>query len=108
MIESYHVVRELIKDSEGYLRIHASLIEKGQLNILVYITSNKKISIEKYSFHWQDKDKNLVMRWDNAPHHHELENFPDHLHLKEEIRPSSKPNISNVLEDIEKKIRDQP
>jgi hypothetical protein len=69
VIRSYHVTREIVKDLEGYLRIQAYLINDGQLDIFIYVNSNQEISLEKYSFHWQDKNKNLVMRWDNAPHH---------------------------------------
>lgn len=108
VIESYQVIRELITDLEGYLRIQAFLVDKGQLNIFIYVTSNKNVTIKKYSFHWQDEDKNLVIRWDNAPHHRELKNFPHHLHLKGEIKPSIEPNFSDVLAEIEKKLMDQP
>ena len=105
VIRSYHVTREIVKDLEGYLRIQAYLINDGQLDIFVYVNSNQKISLEKYSFHWQDKNKNLVMRWDNAPHYRELENFPHHLHLESETRPSSEPYFMDVLSEIEKRLK---
>lgn len=104
-IESYHVIREIIKDLEGYLRIRATLVDNGQLDLFIYVYSNRKINIQKYSFHWQDKDKNLVMRWDNAPHHQELENYPHHLHLKGETRPSTEPYFMDILKNIEKKLK---
>jgi len=44
------------------------------------------VSDEKYSFHWQSDDE--VIRFDNAPHHHEIETFPDHLHFQGEVRPT--------------------
>jgi len=91
VIKSYHLTREMIKDLEVYLRIRAFMVDNGQMDIFIYVTSNHEITLEKYSFHWQDKDKKLVMRWDNAPHHLELENFPHHLHLEEETRPSAEP-----------------
>ena len=34
-----------------------------------------------YSFHYQDADHNVRFRYDNAPHHPELANFPHHLHI---------------------------
>lgn len=65
------------------------------------------MTIKKYSFHWQDKDKNRIRRWDNAPHHPELENFPHHRHLEGEIKPSSGTDFRDVLAEIEKKLMDQ-
>lgn len=44
------------------------------------------------------------MRWDNAPHHRELENFPHHLHLERETRPSAEPYFMDVLSEIEKRL----
>jgi hypothetical protein len=103
-IESYQIIREIVKDLEGYLRIRASLIDGGQLDIFIYVISNHKISIKKYSFHWQDKDKKLVMRWDNAPHHPGLDNFPHHLHLEGETKPSTEPYFINILKKIEDEV----
>ena len=36
-IESYHVIREIIKDLEGYLRIRATLVDNGQLDLFIYV-----------------------------------------------------------------------
>ena len=99
------MTKEFVKDLEGYLRIRASLVDNGQLDIFIYVTSNKKITLEKYSFHWQDKNKNLVLRWDNAPHHRELENFPHHLHIKGDAKPSVEPNFMDIIQKIEVRSR---
>jgi len=39
---------------------------------------------ESYNFHWQNPDGLLIKRWDNAPHHPELNGFPDHVHSASE------------------------
>lgn len=44
------------------------------------------ISGENYSYHWQNSEE--VIRFDNAPHHEELNTFPDHLHIGEEVEES--------------------
>lgn len=38
------------------------------------------MTISKYRHHWQDADGQLRKRWDNAPHHPEIDSFPNHLH----------------------------
>ena len=50
VIESYQVIRELITDLEGYLRIQAFLVDKGQLNTFIYVTSNKECHYQEVQF----------------------------------------------------------
>jgi len=38
------------------------------------------LSIKKYRHHWQNHDGQVIKRWDNAPHHPEIDTFPHHLH----------------------------
>lgn len=40
------------------------------------------IAEDLYSFHWQGED---VVRFDNSPHHEDLDTFPDHLHVNDEV-----------------------
>lgn len=44
-IKHYRITREMVKDLEGYLRIQASLVDNGQMDIFIYVTSN----LENYS-----------------------------------------------------------
>ena len=44
------------------------------------IEEKGKFNTTKYRFHWQNKSGELIKRWDNAPHHPEINSFPDHLH----------------------------
>ncbi|MFB6159419.1 MAG: DUF6516 family protein [Candidatus Nanohalobium sp.] len=58
-----------------------------------------------YRFHLMDESDNLVKRWDNAPHHEELENFPFHVHVSEDkIEPDKQRELVSVLDEIEKII----
>lgn len=54
------------------------------------------ISEDKYSYHWQNDNK--VVRFDNAPHHEEIETHPHHKHLGDEIEES--PLSGKPEEDI--------
>lgn len=44
------------------------------------VEESGKLSWTKYRFHWQDRNTQLIKRWDNAPHHAEVDTFPYHLH----------------------------
>jgi len=61
----------------------------------------------KYSFHWQDKDSNLLIRWDNQPHWKDMETFPHHCHIDGEVKASGVRNLENVLKIISKRICDK-
>ncbi|MCZ7372989.1 MAG: DUF6516 family protein [Candidatus Methanoperedens sp.] len=57
-----------------------------------------------YSYHWQNNEKKLIKRWDNAPHHAEIETFPHHLHNGEDIMPSTEPTFVEILKKVGEKI----
>jgi len=40
-------------------------IDDSQLSIKDYVFATNE---RKYAYHWQDKNNNLIIRWDNARH----------------------------------------
>lgn len=54
----------------------------------------------KYSYHWQSVDGQLLIRWDNAPHHPEIATHPNHKHAGEEIVQSVRISVEGVLSEI--------
>ena len=58
--------------------------------------------ILRYSYTYV-KDDELVFRYDNAPHHPDLENFPHHRHTGPEEIPeaSDQPPLKQVFREIE-------
>lgn len=70
-----YVVEEFRHWSAGsYFRIAARLVDGGVLHIREYASEAERM----YSFHWQDQSGHLIRRWDNAPHHPNLNTFPHH------------------------------
>lgn len=97
---------EIIDFKEGsnpnnffYIKIHAKLIDGSDLFIREFRSSQER----NYSYQWQLKD-NLKIRWDNAPHHKNLDTFPHHKHLPE-IVSSKEVEIDEILIEIENKIK---
>ncbi len=58
------------------------------------------VSERKYSFHWQDKNDNLITRWDNAEHWKDVETFPHHLHTKDGVFPSKDVSLEEIMDHI--------
>ncbi|MFQ6121430.1 MAG: DUF6516 family protein [Methanosarcinales archaeon] len=101
-IDSYQILLEKIKDAEGYIKIKSNLIDGTILYIFEYVViNNDKLETIKYRYHLQDDHGNLIKRWDNAPHHQEIETFPDHVHEGEKLKPSNINNLEKLLSLLE-------
>lgn len=74
-------------------------------NSVLFVRDYVFESEHKYSYHWQNKNGNLIMRWDNKPHWKNLENFPHHKHIKDKVKPSKENNLEKVLEVIKEILK---
>lgn len=95
-IEKYDVSGDNIK-----LRMNLILINESQLFIRETIISGVK---RKYSYHWQDKNNRMIKRWDNAPDW-DVETYPHHLHIGENVVASYERSIEKVLRVIRKELK---
>lgn len=96
-----YVVSDYKHWKSGYfIKIGIILIDESRLYIKEYVDAHER----NYSYHWQDKNQNLIMRWDNSPHHKDILTFPHHKHQDEDIFASQEITIEEILRFIEKKI----
>ena len=58
----------------------------------------------EYRFQFMDKNKNLLFRWDSAPHHKEIATFPYHMHTKKGVKESQKVNFAEILDIVVGKV----
>ena len=94
-------VLELIdEDSVKLIKIKAVLKE----NCLLYITELHTKDYQKYSYHCQKNDGDLIVRWDNKPHWKDMSTYPHHKHENDQVYPSHRVTIVDVLDEIEEKI----
>ncbi len=77
------------------------LVDDSTLHIRDYLFLDGS---RKYSYHWQDKSGNLILRWDNSEHHRHLSTFPFHQHSAHGIEQSVPMSVERVLQFISKKI----
>jgi len=72
-----------ITDCGGYVRMKLALVNDDVAELFEYFSVDealRSIVTEKYSYHWQSPDGEIQKRWDNAPHHREIESYPHHIH----------------------------
>jgi hypothetical protein len=53
-----------------------------------------------YRYHFQDKDNNLIFRYDNTPHFPGLNTFPHHKHLPDAVIDAKRPSVFEVLKEV--------
>jgi hypothetical protein len=96
IIKSY----ELLDFKQGkdfyYVKIKAVLIDNSLLHVREFTSKDERI----YSYHWQDKNGELICRWDNAPHH-KVETFPHHKHTEKGVKASYETSLEEVLRKVE-------
>jgi hypothetical protein len=110
VVERFQVTRKEALETDGYLRVRAILVGEGLLEASMYCQRvGDNTHLAGYRFHWQDKEGNLIKRWDNAKHHPELKTFPNHVHLGKDIdvKESAPIDLQAVLQVLESELRMQ-
>ena len=85
------------------LKVRAEIIDGS----LLYVREAFFRRSSKYSYHWQTRTGELLLRWDNAPHHPEIATHPHHKHVGEHIEPSARVSIDDVLAEQEATLQSQ-
>jgi len=107
-VSNFNVMKWNITRSDGNVRIRATLIDSGLLEIAEYVAldDNDQITEHSYTFHWQDSQHQRIQRWDNVDHYPELPYAPHHIHwMDETITGNSEiPTLDSILRIIEQRI----
>ena len=100
-IESYDVEDYRHWNGGFYYRLKIHLQDQSELFIREYVDETER----SYAFHWQDGNKKMIMRWDNAPHHSHLFTYPHHKHTPDGVFESIAITLPEVLEEIRKQLK---
>jgi hypothetical protein len=58
----------------------------------------------RYAYHYQNASGEIIFRYDNAPHYPNIPTYPHHKHVGSTVQPSSIPDLSEVLSEVEQMI----
>ena len=84
-----------------YLKGRLTFIDSSVLDLAIFaFESYDAPTIDKYRFQYMSGLEKIVFRYDNAPHHPEIESFPHHKHLSGKVSPSLMPSIADILNEI--------
>lgn len=108
----YNVIkkyRDVIKDVkvQKYQKIGnasslaAEILFKNNCKLFVkdYIFLDGK---RKYSYHLQNAKGNMIIRWDNSPHHEKILTFPHHKHMKNKVLESKERSLLDIFFEVTK------
>jgi len=106
IIAEYRILRERATRTDGYLRLKATLINGDFLELVeAFERGASEIAVVDYRHQWMDASQSqLHRRWDGAPHHAELLDFPHHVHIETEdnVIPGEPMSILAVLDVLER------
>ena len=79
------IIRRSVWDTElekiALYRYRLNMSDRSLLELTERLVEEKgTLLIKRYRHHWQNHDGQVIKRWDNAPHHPEIDTFPHHLH----------------------------
>ena len=104
IISEYKVIKwEIEPNSYRFIAV-LTFIDDTKLFIRDYLFNKNK---RKYSYHWQEKDENIIVRWDNAPHWESISTFPFHKHVGNDILASTETTLEDILEYISIEINNK-
>ena len=98
-VVSVRVEKKIISTSGGYLRLRITFLNGSVLDVREYV--DDKLRKLSYSYNFLSSKNTLIFRYDNAPHHKEVETFPYHVHISNgEVRESEEKDIYRVKREI--------
>jgi len=103
LIDSINIVEFIDETSVRLLKVKASVTD----GTLLYITELHTSDYQKYSYHWQKTEGELIIRWDNKPHWRNIQTFPHHKHEGGSVSASERIDICEVLKVIECRLKRQ-
>jgi len=111
MREIFEQFRDIVKDIESFscierygfnfTRMVVRFNEGSSLRVWEKGSGNR---LDRYSYYWLDGLDNLIVGWDNAPHHKDLETFPNHKHKGGKVFPATE-KLIDVLNHIALRLR---
>ncbi|HHT9136274.1 MAG TPA: toxin-antitoxin system TumE family protein [Candidatus Wunengus sp. YC60] len=83
-----------------YLKGEIIFSDRSELHYKEYFIAIPVLRKVAYSYHYQDRDKKIIFRFDNAEHHLEIRTYPYHKHIKGTIVPSNEISLNEVIKNI--------
>jgi hypothetical protein len=110
-----HIEQQLLSLSNLYVeQFNATLLTPERANLKLRIrfkrqyllaiseailVIDRQITQIDYRYHFQDKNNQVLFRYDSTPHFPNLPSFPHHKHLPNTVIAADKPDIVQVFQE---------
>jgi hypothetical protein len=84
----------------AYIKAKVRFIDNSFLSIFHHVHDENGLFGFDYRYHYMDSKNTMIFRYDNAPHHPEVQSSPHHKHTSSGIKESEMPNIKDILSEI--------
>ncbi len=100
IIKQHSILDYKFSSIAQFLKAKVVLKNDDVLYVKEFISSTEHL----YSYHWQKANGDLIIRWDNAPHHKSLKTFPHYKHSPD-LEESYETTFKDILKVIKKIIK---
>lgn len=98
-IRSHALTHKIYNDYQGYIRGKV-VFENGHSLEFTEVVDTERAAKVRYRYQYMDEKQGLIFRYDNAPHHKEVESFPHHKHTSNKVTAGKEPSLLDVLLEI--------
>ncbi len=100
LTERIDVREEIRPGKQAVLVINVTFLDGASLYVREYLDAKYRLEKVKYAWQFQDSRKQLIFRYDNAPHKPPL-GFKNHKHRQQgEAIEADLPRIEDVIDEI--------
>jgi hypothetical protein len=103
IVKCYDIIDFKSGENFYFIKAKAELVDGSELHIKEYVSRADVL----YSYHWQNSDRSLRVRWDNAPHHRGLRTYPHHKHIPDPVE-SNAVSLEDVMSEIKEMLNRLP
>ena len=98
--ESIEINEEIRPNKQAVIKAKIVLIDGSVLHIKEYIDAKYTIQKVSYAYQYQNRDGDLIFRYDNAVHRPALE-FKEHKHIKGgDIIEAILPDVPDIMDEV--------
>ena len=101
LVRDLEIIEMIDEERVQLLRLRAEIIDGSHLYVREAIFPHTS----KYSYRWQTHMGEMLLRWDNAPHHPAIPTHPHHKHDGEQIGPAARVSIEDVLAELADRLQ---
>ncbi len=104
-IRSYTVKKKVYSTGQGFISGSVIFDNEHALDF-AEVKDTAMTNKIKYRYQYMNENREMIFRYDNAPHHRHVGTFPHHKHIPDNVSESSEPDLEDILLEIARTARE--